>query len=127
MTVSDHVVLDCGRPSNIPELTAFARLDYREQASWLGTGPDWSAFANLGWSYLGDRAANAANDFFLDAYHMIDARAGLSVTSGCEFYVFGTNLLDVIPELTGSLVAPGIEFVVPDRGRIVGIGAAARW
>jgi hypothetical protein len=25
------------------------------------------------------------------------------------------------------LIAPGVEAVVPDRGRIVGIRAAARW
>ena len=114
------------RPTNTPEVTAFARLDYREKLPELGVGTDAGAFADLGWSYVGDRAATVANEFFLEDFHLVDARVGLALRPGCEFYVFGRNLLDVIPEQVGNFIA-GAEAVVPERGRVAGIGVFAAW
>lgn len=117
---------DGNRPTNTPAVTAFARLDYREKVPELGLGPEAAVFADIGWSYVGERAATVANDFFLDDLHLIDARVGLSMHAGWELYAFGRNLLDITPELTGNFIA-GAEAIVPERGRVAGIGMAANW
>ena len=117
---------DGNRPTYAPEVTAFARLDYREKAPELALAPEATVFADLGWSYVSDRAANLANDFFLEDFHLIDARVGLALRPGCELYAFGRNLLDVIPEQVGTFVA-GAEAVIPERGRVAGIGMVTAW
>ncbi|MGH1418948.1 MAG: TonB-dependent receptor [Hyphomicrobiaceae bacterium] len=115
------------RPTNVPEVTASIALNYRQLTSELGLGFNAVAFGNIGWEYVGDRPADVANSFFLNSYQIINGRAGIELSKGLQFYVFGKNILDETPRLSGVFVPPNVEAVVPSRGRIVGLGTKAAW
>lgn len=115
------------RPVNVPELTSSAILEYSQPAQDLDVEIDGRFFGHLSWSFIGDRAADLGNSFFLDPYHLVSGRFGFEHASGLEIYAFGNNLLDEIPQLTGAFIPPNAELVAPGRGRLVGIGVAQRW
>ncbi len=115
------------RLPNVPKLTASAALDYRQSVEAVDFGFDGHMFGHIGWRFVGDRAADEENRFSLDAYHIVDGRIGIEPIDGVEMYIFAKNLLDTIPQLSGGLVLPNAELVVPGRGRIVGAGTSARW
>ena len=115
------------RPANIPSLTTSVALEYRQPLMDIGLGVSSSAFGNIAWQYVGDRAADEANSFFLPSYKIVNGRVGIEVVDWGEIYLFGKNLLDETPQLAGAFVSPNAEVVVPGRGRVVGVGTLARW
>ncbi len=115
------------RPTGVPKLTASAAVEYRQSIGDLGIGLGGHAFGHIAWEFVGDRAADVANSFFLDSYHIVNTRFGIEPVKGFEIYVFGKNMLDVTPQLAGAFLPPNAEVVIPGRGRIVGIGTVARW
>lgn len=79
--------------------------------------------------YVGERAADAENNFDLDSYHKLDLRLGLS-TDNAEVYFRADNLLDEHYDLYGYYIpamTPGGSPATaggPARGRSFVIGAA---
>lgn len=118
---------DGNRPTNVPNFTSNLALSYTDSIDLPLAGDEIPIFANLSWHYIGDRPADVANSFFLDGYSSIDGRAGVELRNGFQVYAFARNLLDTTPELAGALLAPGIESVIPGRGRIVGAGISSKW
>ncbi len=76
---------------------------------------------------LGDRAADAANSFELEAATIIEARFGIHI-GGAELYAFGTDLTDERPQLYGQnfgSIATPLPAVNIGRGRVIGLGISA--
>ncbi len=108
------------RIPNVPELSTTLNLDYRGSRVAVG-GADLSPFVTLTHQYVGERAADVANSFDLEAYHNVDFRIGATLGS-TEIFTFARNLLDDEQEINGVLYGPGVEGASIGRGRIVGIG-----
>ena len=124
---------DGNRTPNVPRWTVAAGLEWREEvesnvlrslAPRLGGA---EAFAEARWQHVGSRLADVGNTFTLPAYNLINGRLGLAFAKGMEIYGFGKNLLDEQLQLAGAALAPGLEAVIPGRGRLLGLGAAVRW
>ena len=97
---------------------------------WGMTSP--SLFTCLTNRYVGEREADAANSFQLDAYNKLDFRMGI-VSEHMEFYVWGENLLDEIYQLygvnLGKSAVDGRDVYAGgcSRGRILGLGITYRF
>ena len=78
------------RPSNVPEHTASAWLDY--------TIPEHGAFGDLtiggGLRFVGSRYNNDANADLLGSHTVVDAMVNYMVTDNVSLAVNATNLLD---------------------------------
>jgi len=110
---------------NTAELSTTATLDYRGNRTSL-SGFAFAPFATLTHQYVGDRAADVADSFDLDAYHNVDVRFGAAF-GDVEIFVFGRNLLDEEQEINGTLFGPGVEASSLGRPRILGIGLSGRF
>jgi len=110
---------------NTAELSTTATLDYRGNETSL-SGFAFAPFATLTHQYVGDRAADVADSFDLDAYHNVDARVGAALGS-VEVFAFARNLLDEEQEINGTLFGPGVEASSLGRPRILGIGLSGRF
>ena len=103
---------------NVPAFSTTMTFDYRGRpASDGGLSP----FMTLTHQYVGERAADVADSFDLDAYHNIDFRIGVAY-GGVEGFVFARNLLDEEQEINGVVYGPGVEGASLGRERIVGLG-----
>lgn len=94
---------------------------------WGMTSP--SLFTCITNRYVGEREADAANTFKLDAYNKLDFRMGI-MSEHLEFYVWGENLLDEVYQLYGVTLGKSVidgSYVRAggcSRGRILGLGIA---
>lgn len=115
-------------PTNVPKFTASTALQYRQPVSELGLRElPGNVFSHVSWEYIGERAADVANSFFLRPYHLVSARVGYEPSPSMQIYAFGKNLLDEIPELAGAFVPPNTQVAVPGRGRVIGLGTLVKW
>ena len=105
---------------NVPGLSTTATVDYRGGAVSRGGG-ELSPFMTLTHQYVGERSADVADSFHLDAYHNVDLRVGAAF-GNVEGFAFARNLLDEVQEINGVLYGPGVEGASLGRGRIIGIG-----
>lgn len=77
--------------------------------------------------YVGERAADPANNFDLKAYNKLDLRLGVQ-QGGTEVYLWADNLLDKQYDLYGYYIAPYLpggadaRIGAPGRGRSLGVG-----
>jgi iron complex outermembrane receptor protein len=117
---------DGNRVPSTPRFTSSLTLQYRESAAFLGLGDDTSVFGLAQHQYVGARAADVGNNFDLDAYHMVNLKLGLEFET-FDIYLFGQNLTDARPQYIGLYYGPGAEAVTFGHGRVVGIGAQARF
>ena len=105
---------------NVAELSTTMTVDYRsDPASWDGV--EFAPFMTLTHQYMGERAADVAGSFDLDAYHNIDFRLGVAF-GNIEVFAFVRNLLDEEQEINGVLYGPGVEGSSLGRPRIIGGG-----
>ena len=105
---------------NVAEFSTTVTVDYRSDAvSWGGV--ELSPFMTLTHQYAGERAADVANSFDLDAYHNVDFRLGAAFGE-IEIFAFVRNLLDEKQGINGALYGPGVEGSSLGRPRIIGGG-----
>ena len=105
---------------NVAELSTTVTVDYRSDAvSWDGV--EFAPFMTLTHQYMGERAADVAGSFDLDAYHNIDFRLGAAF-GNIEVFAFVRNLFDEEQEINGVLYGPGVEGSSLGRPRIIGGG-----
>ena len=105
---------------NVAELSTTVTVDYRSDAvSWEGV--EFAPFMTLTHQYMGERAADVAGSFDLDAYHNVDFRLGAAF-GNIEVFAFVRNLLDEEQEINGVLYGPGVEGSSLGRPRIIGGG-----
>ncbi len=108
---------------NVPRLGASIALQYRGDLG-LPAGLNW--LGRIEDQYQGGRYADVGNRLKLDSYHVVNARLGLEFERG-DAYVFVNNLFDKQYQYGGNQYAPGIDAVIPARGRVVGVGASLRF
>ncbi|AWB07844.1 hypothetical protein A6A40_22570 (plasmid) [Azospirillum humicireducens] len=117
-SMSSHVG---NRVPNVPTFDGGVGLNYRTPADGLGLGSDSELTASVAYRFVGKREADTANNFKLDAQNILDARLGVTVRN-VTVYAFGENVLKETVDQQGSNIAPGVNSVVPSRGRTVGLG-----
>ena len=105
---------------NVAELSTTVTVDYRSDAV-SREGVEFAPFMTLTHQYMGERAADVAGSFDLDAYHNIDFRLGAAF-GNIEVFAFVRNLLDEEQEINGVLYGPGVEGSSLGRPRIIGGG-----
>ncbi len=105
---------------NVPALSTTMTFDYRG-GPVPGSDVRLSPFMTLTHQYVGERTADVADSFDLDAYHNVDLRIGVAF-GNVEGFVFARNLLDEKQEINGVLYGPGVEGASLGRERIVGLG-----
>lgn len=100
------------RVPNSPDLTASL------QATWQLL-EDITATAS--YNYVGQRAMEAQNSGFLDAYNIVNGKISWE-KDGLNIYAFGNNLLDERPRYFGGTYSSTAHSVVTGPGRVMGIG-----
>ncbi|MEN5081218.1 TonB-dependent receptor [Bosea sp. TWI1241] len=109
---------------NAPSVTASFGVDYRLPASLIGLPGEFLARAS--YQYVGQREADLANNFKLDAYHIVNGRIGWSGRD-TQVYAFANNLLDERPQLYGAAYSPAVHSMAVGRGRVIGLGLSRNW
>lgn len=105
-----------------PEWSGSFGFDWEQDLFGIPYLSDAAFEASLIYRYQGERSADAANNFDLNAYGKLDARLGISHDRG-RIYLWGDNLLDEEYDLYGfSFGFPGSETGGPARRRTVGAG-----
>lgn len=105
---------------NTSELSTTTTIDYRgDTASWVGF--EIAPFMTVTHQYVGERSADVADSFDLEAYHNLDFRIGVDLGE-IEVFAFARNLLDEEQEINGTLFGPGVEASSLGRPRIMGVG-----
>ena len=111
---------------NVPRFTGSLSLDVSEDLDVIGSSLPETLFARVSYRYVGERPADVANSFDLEAQSILDLRAGVE-TGDFSAFVFGTNLIGEELEGQGVQIAPGVRNVLVSRGRTVGVGASVRF
>jgi iron complex outermembrane receptor protein len=109
---------------NVAPLTANIGFQYQTSASSLGLGGDFYVRGN--YQFVGTRAADVANSFDLPSYGIINGKIGWKGRT-FEAYVFANNLFDERYEVFGQSFGPTTQSVRVGQGRVVGIGATAKF
>lgn len=117
---------DGNRVPGSPNVTSSISLQYRGPAGWLGLGDKAGVFALAQHQHVGTRAADVGNHFTLDAYNIVNLKAGLEFTN-LDVYAFVRNLTDDRPQYLALYYGPGAEAVTVGHGRVVGLGAQVRF
>ncbi|WP_225709676.1 TonB-dependent receptor domain-containing protein [Bradyrhizobium cenepequi] len=115
---------DGGRVPNVPPLTANIGFQYQVSAASLRLAGDFFVWGN--YQFVGIRAADVANSFDLPSYGVVNGKLGWKAQS-FDAYVFANNLLDERYEVFGQSFGPTAQSVRVGQGRLVGIGATARF
>ncbi|MGE3871328.1 MAG: TonB-dependent receptor [Parvibaculaceae bacterium] len=110
---------------NVPAFTGSIGAEYRMMAERLRLGGG-EVFLSGTYQYVGHRAVDVRNSFDLDAYGIVNGRAGWEGEKA-GLYVFGLNLFDERYEVTGGSYGVGAEMVRPGTGRTLGVGATIRF
>jgi iron complex outermembrane receptor protein len=107
-----------------PEFAGNAAVTYRTTQGSIGA--DGNLMARLSYNYVGARFADIGNLAPLNAYHLVNGRIGIENPRG-EFYLFARNLLDQDYNLNSVYYQPGVHTALPARGRVIGVGASAKF
>ncbi len=112
-----------------PDVTGSLVLDYRQPLT-LGS-LEGSLFGRAEYQYVGSRAIDPANSRFLDAYSLVNLRAGWQ-HSRFDFYGYVENVFDqsyVLSAFQSGTTATGTAVFagVPGTGRAFGAGARVRF
>lgn len=118
--------VDGNRVPGAPNFTGSVSLQYRGAADWLGLGDRAGVLALAQYQHVGTRAADVGNHFTLDAYNIVNLKAGLEF-GNLDIYAFARNLTDDRPQYLALYYGPGAEAVTVGHGRVVGIGAQMRF
>ena len=113
------------RVPNSADLTATAGVQYRLPGDEFNLSGDF--LANTTYQFVGAREADLANNFELDAYHLVDAQLGWE-NDYIRAYGFARNLFDERPQFFGAVFGTErTEGVIVGRGRIFGVGLSLTW
>jgi iron complex outermembrane receptor protein len=115
---------DGNRVPNVAPLTANLGFQYQTSAAPLGLSGD--IFLRSSYQFVGVRAADVANSFDLPSYGVINGKLGWK-HHNFDTYVFANNLFDERYEVFGQSFGPAAQSVRVGQGRIVGIGATAKF
>jgi iron complex outermembrane recepter protein len=109
---------------NVPGVTATIGARYQIPASLVGLDGDFVGHG--AWQYVGARAADVANSFTLDAYSVVNLRAGWK-GKAVELYSFAYNLFDQRYQTWGQSFGPTTPTVRVGQGQILGLGSTIRF
>jgi iron complex outermembrane recepter protein len=115
---------DGNRVPNVAPLTANLGIQYQVAAASLGLPGD--VFVRGNYQFVGTRAADVANSFNLPSYGIVNGKLGWK-GQDVEAYVFANNLFDERYQVFGQSFGPTTQSVRVGQGRIVGVGATARF
>jgi iron complex outermembrane receptor protein len=115
---------DSNRVPNVAPLTANLGMQYQVSAAPLGLPGD--VFFRGNYQFVGTRAADVANSFDLPSYGIVNGKLGWK-GQDVDAYVFANNLFDERYQVFGQSFGPTTQSVRVGQGRIVGIGASARF
>ncbi|OCK53539.1 hypothetical protein LMTR3_27890 [Bradyrhizobium sp. LMTR 3] len=113
-----------GRVPNVAPVTANVGFQYQVSAAPLGLKGDF--FVRGNYQFVGTRAADVANSFDLPSYGVVNGKFGWK-GQNFDTYVFANNLLDERYEAFGQSFGPTTQSVRVGQGRIVGLGATAKF
>lgn len=110
-------VVDGNEVPNAPRVTATVAADYRFFRKF---------FATAQYQYVGERAEDAQNSGFLDAFSIVSGRIGWG-DERFSVYAFADNLLDERPEYFGATYSPTVHSRAVGPGRLIGVGLYKRF
>lgn len=108
---------------NVPAWTGNLGLQARLPASLIGLPGELTG--RIAYQYVGSRAVDAANTFDLKAYGLLNAKLGWE-REGFSVYGFANNIFDTRYQSWGQSFGT-VATVRVGQGRLVGIGASARF
>jgi iron complex outermembrane receptor protein len=115
---------DGNRVPNVALVTANVGVQYQHSAAALGLAGD--LFYRGVYQFVGKRAADVANSFDLPSYSVVNGRVGWK-RENFDAYVFANNLFDERYQVFGQSFGPTTQSVRVGQGRIVGVGATAKF
>lgn len=118
---------DGNRVPLAPDVTFSAALSGEQRLG--GSGAFERGYYTISVQHIGDRSADPANSFELDAYTIVNARLGVTV-GPADIYLFGSNIGDEHAELYGQnfgTAASPVPTANINRGRVLGAGITARF
>ena len=118
---------DGNRVPLAPDVTLSAALSGEQRFG--GTAAATRGYYKISVQHIGNRSADPANSFKLDAYTIINARLGLTL-GPADIYLFGSNIGDERAELYGQnfgTAANPIPTANINRGRVLGVGITVRF
>jgi iron complex outermembrane receptor protein len=115
---------DGNRVPNVALVTANVGVQYQHSAAALGLAGD--LFYRGVYQFVGKRAADVANSFDLPSYSVVNGRVGWK-RENFDAYVFANNLFDERYQVFGQSFGPTTQSLRVGQGRIVGVGATAKF
>lgn len=110
---------------NVPKWSAFLSVEYEREL-----GRNWDMYAYLDWQYTGGAGTTfskeSVNYARRRAYHVMDARLGLS-KGGLELGFFVKNLLNDITDQGVNVAEGDVPFTITTRPRTIGVEATWRF
>jgi iron complex outermembrane receptor protein len=115
---------DGNRVPNVASLTGHFGLQHQVSAAPLGLAGNF--FFRGNYQFVGTRAVDVANSFDLPSYGIVNSKLGWK-RQNFDAYVFANNLFDERYEAFGQSFGPTTQSVRVGQGRVVGIGATAKF
>jgi iron complex outermembrane receptor protein len=112
------------RVPNVAPLTANLGVQYQTSAATLRMAGDIYFRGN--YQFVGTRAVDVANSFDLPSYGIVNGKIGWK-WKNFDTYVFANNLFDKRYEVFGQSFGPTVASVAVGQGRIIGVGATAKF
>lgn len=108
----------------MPQTTAKVGVQYRQPATVFGTSGAFSG--RVAYQYVGSRANDLANTFFLREYGLVNAKLGWE-SKILDMYAFAYDLFDKRYESSGQNFGPMAQSAFVGQGRIVGLGGTIKF
>jgi iron complex outermembrane receptor protein len=112
------------RVPNVAPVNANVGFQYQVAAAPLGLAGEF--FLRGDYQFVGTRAADVANSFDLPSYGIANGKVGWKGRN-LDTYVFASNLFDERYEAFGQSFGPTTQSVRVGQGRILGVGATAKF